>query len=157
MSTIKLAIFDVDGVLTNGQLFFFPGGEGKAFHVHDGLGMKKLMTNGVEVAIITKRESQAVTDRMNELGIQHVYQGVQDKVACFQNLLGTLNITANDCAYLGDDEPDLAVMKQVAWPVAVANATPAVKSIAKFQTQKEGGFGAAREFCEAILERNGTV
>lgn len=154
---IKLAIFDVDGVLTNGQLIYLPEGEGKMFHVHDGLGIKKLLNAGIEVAIITKRHSEVVEKRMSELGIRHVYQGVEDKNNCFESLLKMLGIQPNECAYLGDDEPDLSVMMRVGLPVAVANATTAVKKIAKWVTQKEGGLGAAREFCEALLCENSNV
>ena len=156
--SIKLAIFDVDGVLTNGQLFYLPTGEGKAFHVHDGLGIKKLLKSGVEVAIITKRSSEVVTRRSNELGIGHLYQGVENKVDCFNALIQKLSITPESCAYLGDDEPDLEVMRLVAYPVAVANAVNVVKEAAVWITEKEGGFGAAREFCEwVIVKNNGSI
>ncbi len=148
---IQLVIFDVDGVLTNGQLIYTPQGESKAFHVHDGLGIKKLLNAGIQVAIITKRTSEVVARRMQELGVTHVYQGVENKNECFEKLLESLSILPEQCAYLGDDEPDIGVMEQVGQPVAVANATPRVKAIAQWVTKKEGGMGAARELCEAIL------
>lgn len=149
---IKLLILDVDGVLTNGAITYTSEGhEIKSFHVHDGLGMKRLMQSGVEIAIITSRKSTIVEKRMNELGVKHLYQGQKNKLAAFEELLTKLTLTKEQVAYCGDDLPDLVVMEQVALPIAVANAVDEVKAIAKWQTQKLGGQGAVREICERLL------
>lgn len=151
-SNLQLVIFDVDGVLTDGRLFFNDLGEShKVFHVHDGHGIKMLMSRGIEVAIISGRESAMVSQRMQELGVQHVYQGQSDKIPVFEALLEQLNIKPEQVAYLGDDLPDLAVMHRVGFSVAVANAVPEVASKADWQTSKAGGQGAVREFCDAVL------
>jgi len=122
---VRLAIFDVDGVLTDGRLIYAADGhELKAFHVHDGLGLKRLLANHVEVAVITSRMSMLVTERMAELGVAHVYQGQDDKLACFEQLLHALKLGPDEVAYTGDDLPDLAVMQRVELAIAVANAHP---------------------------------
>ena len=107
---VRLALFDVDGVLTDGRLSYTDDGrEIKTFHVHDGLGLKRLMANGIEVGIITARMSHMVTERTAELGIAHVYQGQDDKLACFEQLLHALKLAPDEVAYTGDDLPDLRV------------------------------------------------
>src|SRR5262249_43431889 len=111
---VKLALFDVDGVLTDGRLWYSEEGrETKAFHVHDGLGLKRLIANGIEVGIITARMSHLVTERTAELGIAHVYQGQSDKLACYQQLIDVLNLQPEQTCYCGDDLPDLRVMTRV--------------------------------------------
>ncbi|MFZ1390322.1 MAG: 3-deoxy-manno-octulosonate-8-phosphatase KdsC [Dokdonella sp.] len=153
---IKLAIFDVDGVLTDGRLLYAEDGpEIKAFHVHDGLGLKRLRANGIEVAVITARISHVVAQRMAELGIAHLYQGQEDKLSCFRKLLHALQLDADQCAYTGDDLPDLAVMNAVGLSVAVANAHPAVRECAHWRTRLAGGSGAAREVCDLLLDAQG--
>ncbi len=149
---VKLAIFDVDGVLTDGRLWYAEDGrEMKAFHVHDGLGLKRLRANGIEVAIITARISHLVAQRTAELGIVHVYQGQEDKRISFGQLLHALDISADQCAYTGDDLPDLGVMSQVGLAVAVANAHPWVRDRAHWRTRLQGGAGAVREICDLLL------
>lgn len=153
---IKLAVFDVDGVLTNGQLVYSEDGhELKSFHVHDGLGLKQLRANGIEVAIITARISHLVARRMADLGVVHVYQGQDDKRACFDELLRALQLNSDQCSYTGDDLPDLGVMSRVGLAVAVANAHPAVSRHSHWQTQREGGSGAVREVCDLLLDAQG--
>ncbi len=153
---IKLAVFDVDGVLTNGQLVYSEDGhELKSFHVHDGLGLKRLRANGIEVAIITARISHLVARRMADLGVIHVYQGQDDKGACFDQLLHALQLGPEACSYTGDDLPDLCVMSRVGLAVAVANAHPTVILHSHWQTQREGGAGAVREVCDLLLEAQG--
>ena len=153
---IKLAIFDVDGVLTDGRLWYAEDGhELKSFHAHDGLGLKRLRENGIEVAIITARISHLVAKRMAELGVLHVYQGQHDKRACFDELLHALKLNADQCSYTGDDLPDLCVMSAVGLAIAVANAHPSVSAHAHWQTQREGGSGAVREVCDLLLEAQG--
>lgn len=153
---VKLAVFDVDGVLTDGKLWYAEDGhELKAFHVHDGLGLKRLLANGIEVAIITARLSPLVTERMAELGVAHVYQGQSDKLACFEQLRGALKLGADECAYTGDDLPDLKVMTRVGLAIAPANAHPWVSARAHWHTRNAGGAGAAREVCDFLLSAQG--
>jgi 3-deoxy-D-manno-octulosonate 8-phosphate phosphatase (KDO 8-P phosphatase) len=155
---VRRALFDVDGVLTDGRLWYAEDGhELKAFHVHDGLGLKSLRASGIEVAIITSRISHLVARRMAELGVVHVYQGQEDKRVCFEQLLHALQIEAGQCAYTGDDLPDLAVMRQVGLAIAVANAHDAIRARAHWTTHKEGGMGAVREVCDLLLAAQGKL
>ncbi|WP_426416089.1 3-deoxy-manno-octulosonate-8-phosphatase KdsC [Aestuariirhabdus sp. LZHN29] len=155
---IRLAVFDVDGVLTNGQLLFSENGEElKAFSTLDGQGIKMLQQAGIETAIITGRRSQLVARRATNLGITHVYQGREDKLVALQELLPTLGLTLDEVAYLGDDLPDLAVIRQVGLGAAVANAHFFVKQHACAVTETNGGNGAAREFCDALLAAQGKL
>jgi 3-deoxy-D-manno-octulosonate 8-phosphate phosphatase (KDO 8-P phosphatase) len=149
---IRLAVFDVDGTLTDGRLWYGEDGrETKVFHVHDGLGLKQLQANGVEVAIITARISHPVALRAQELDIAHLYQGHTDKRACLQELLDALKLTPDQAAFTGDDLPDLAPMRIAGLAVAVADAHPWVVEQAHWQTHRGGGRGAAREVCDLIL------
>ena len=153
---IRLAVFDVDGTLTDGRLWYGEDGrETKAFHVHDGLGLKRLQANGVQVAIITARISHPVALRAEELDIAHVYQGQGDKRACLRELLDALGLTAAQAAFVGDDLPDLAPMRMAGLAVAVANAHPWLAGQAHWQTRHRGGDGAAREVCDLILLAQG--
>ncbi len=153
---VKLAVFDVDGVLTDGKLWYTADGrEIKAFNALDGFGLKRLLTNGIEVAIITARVSHVVTERMAELGVAHVYQGQKDKRACLQQLLHALKLEAAQSAYTGDDLPDLAAMQMAGLSIAPANAHPWVRERAHWRTQLAGGNGAAREACDLILAGQG--
>ncbi len=150
---IKLVIFDVDGVLTDGGLYFTAEGtEFKRFNSLDGLGIKILRDNGVESAVITARNSKTVEHRMQNLGIEHYYQGQEDKRVAFQKLLKKLSLNADEVAYVGDDVIDLPVMTKVGFSVAVANAHEAVKQHADLITEKLGGHGAVREVCDFILK-----
>jgi len=155
---IKLVIFDVDGVLTDGGLFFGDDGqEYKAFYSRDGLGIKLLQRTGVEVGVITARQSQLVVHRMDNLGIEHLYQGRLDKITAFTEMLDKLGIKPEETAYAGDDVIDLPVMKQVGLAVAVQDAHPFVKKHAHWITEHNGGRGAARDLCELIMEAQGTL
>ena len=155
---VRLVIFDVDGVLTDGALFIdTEGREHKVFHSRDGHGMKMLRDCGVELAIITGRSSPAVTHRMASLGIEHVFQGQQDKLPAFRQLLVTLGLEAEQAAYVGDDVVDLPIMRRVGFAVAVADAHPLVKRHAHWQTANPGGRGAARDVCELIMEAQGRL
>ena len=146
---IELAVFDVDGVLTDGRIMLGPDGrEYKAFNVRDGHGLVMLGKLGVERAVITGRISQAVNTRMKELAIEHVYQGVQDKLAMLESILDTESISAENVCYVGDDEPDIVVMNAVGFPVAVADAEERVCEAAIWITNRPGGKGAVREVCE---------
>ena len=153
---VKLAVFDVDGVLTDGKLWYAADGtELKAFNVQDGFGLKRLMANGIEVAIITGRISHIVTERTAELGIAHVYQDQDDKLACFGQIIAALKLLPEQCAYTGDDVPDLPVMRTVGLSIAVANAHPSILDHAHWQTRLAGGNGAAREVCDLLLSAQG--
>ena len=155
---IELVIFDVDGVLTDGRLFFGDDGqEYKAFHSRDGHGMKMLRESGVEVGIITGRTSQVVEHRMKNLGIVHVYQGKHEKLPAFEELITKLGLTPEQVAYVGDDVVDLPVMLRVGLAVAVADAHALVSKHAHWQTPHAGGQGAARDICELIMEARGTL
>jgi 3-deoxy-D-manno-octulosonate 8-phosphate phosphatase (KDO 8-P phosphatase) len=155
---VRLAIFDVDGVMTDGTLYVGASGEAlKAFNILDGHGVKMLQAGGVAAAILSGRSSEAVTVRARELGIAHVLQGIGDKVAAFERLLGELRIPAAACAFVGDDLPDLEVMRRCGLAVAVANAVEAVKGAAHYVTHAHGGRGAVREFCELVLRAQGAL
>lgn len=155
---VKLIVFDVDGVLTDGGLYFDDAGqELKAFHSRDGLGMKMLKSSGVEIAIITGRTSNVVTHRMNNLGIQHVYQGQSEKLPAFLALIDKLGVDEHEVAYVGDDVVDLPIMRRVGFSVAVQDAHEWVKQHAHWQTPHGGGRGAARDVCEFILEAQGKL
>lgn len=155
---IKVAIFDIDGVLTDGSLFIGDDGqEYKAFNSRDGHGLKMLQNNGVAVAIITGRTSEVVEHRIRDLGIKYVYQGQHDKTIAFNDLLAKLDITAAECAYVGDDVVDLPVMSQVGLAIAVRDAHPMVIKYSHWQTPSNGGRGAGRDVCEMIMEAQGTL
>ena len=150
--SVKLLILDVDGVLTDGGLYFDDnGGEFKRFNALDGHGIKMLLEIGVEVAIISARYSKPVAYRLEGLGIKHYYQGQSNKVAAYKELLEKLDLSAHQVAYVGDDVIDLPVMSKVALPIAVANAHPFVKEHAVLTTQNTGGNGAVREVCDYLL------
>ena len=155
---LKLLIFDVDGVLTDGSLFMDKDGhEYKAFNSRDGHGMKMLQQSGVDVAIITGRSSPVVEHRMNGLGIKHLYQGQDDKYVAFVDLIGRLGLQADEVGYVGDDVIDLPVMRKVGLAVAVQDAHELVKQHAHWQTPNCGGRGAGRDICELIMEAQGTL
>ena len=150
---IQLLILDVDGVLTDGSLFIGPDGAEhlKVFDSLDGHGLKLLISVGIKVAIITGRNSPMVQMRAKALGIEYVYMGVEDKKVAFLDLLSALQLQAKDCAAIGDDWPDLAVLKQVRLACAPANAHAEVHKIAHYICRKNGGSGAVREICDLIL------
>ncbi len=154
---VKLAIFDVDGVLTDGKLWYAADGtELKAFYAHDGIGMKRLLANGIEIGVITARSSHIVTERTAELGIAHVYQGQTDKRACFEHLISALKLTADQVCYTGDDIVDLGVMQRVGLVHrAGQRARLRVRERAHWRTQLRGGEGAAREVCDLLLAAQG--
>jgi 3-deoxy-D-manno-octulosonate 8-phosphate phosphatase (KDO 8-P phosphatase) len=155
---VRLAIFDVDGVMTDGTLYIGPQGEAfKAFSSLDGHGVKMLQSAGVATAIISGRSSEALAYRARELAIGHLIQGAVDKVAEFERLRERLGLEASACAFVGDDLPDLAVMKRCGFAVAVANATESVKAAAHYVTRASGGKGAVREFCELVLRARGQL
>lgn len=155
--TIRLVIFDVDGVLTSGKLCYGPNGlEYKEFHVHDGQGMKYLQKTGVQLGIITACKSKAVAVRMKDLGIDYVYQDTPEKQSAFTDLKQKLNLDNQEIAYVGDDLPDLPLIKQVGLGITVPNAPLTVRQHADWVTESRGGEGAVREVCELIMHAQGT-
>ncbi len=155
---VSLVVLDVDGVLTDGQLWFGPDGEThKAFNVRDGHGIRMLIAAGVGVAVISGRRSAAVTARMRELGVSDVAQGVGDKARALGELLKRNAIEARNVACLVDDTPDLGLMAAVGLPAAVADAHPEVLAAAQHVTRAPGGAGAVREFCDWLLASRGGV
>ena len=152
LGEVDLLILDVDGVLTDGRLYFSAAGEAlKVFHVHDGHGIKLLLGSGVEVAAISGRRSAAVTSRMKELKVRHVVQGCTDKVAAFERLVARLGIRPRACACIVDDTSDLPLMSAVGFAAAVADAHPLVRTAAHWVSKAPGGAGAVRELCDALL------
>lgn len=153
---IKLLLLDVDGVLTDGKIYFTEQGlELKAFNSQDGIGIKLLQKNGVEVGVITGRKSTMVEKRMSELGVTHIYQGQDDKLETYKNIKTKHKLENHHIAMMGDDLPDLSPMQEAGLSITVPNACDAVKKHADWQTNRHGGFGAVREACELILKAQG--
>jgi 3-deoxy-D-manno-octulosonate 8-phosphate phosphatase (KDO 8-P phosphatase) len=154
---IRLAIFDVDGVMTAGALHYGSNGiESKYFHVHDGQGLKILKKSGVNIGIITTCKSDTVKRRMQDLGIEHVYQGQVDKLPAYNDIKQKLNLTDEQIAYVGDDLPDLAILSRVGLAITVKNAPKIMQQYTHWVTTKKGGKGAVREVCELIMQAQGT-
>ena len=155
---VRLVIFDVDGVLTDGRLFLGDDGqEYKAFNARDGHGMVMLQETGVHLAVISGRSSGAVSTRMEGLGIIHVFQGRADKIPAYEELTQTLGLPDEAVAYVGDDLVDLPIMRRVGLAIAVSDAHPRVHQHAHWRSQAAGGQGAAREVCELIMDAQGTL
>jgi 3-deoxy-D-manno-octulosonate 8-phosphate phosphatase (KDO 8-P phosphatase) len=156
-SKIRMAIFDVDGVLTDGRLFFGDDGqEYKAFHSRDGLGMNMLRASGVEVALITARISNVVMHRAKNLGVTHVYQGAENKLEAYHHLLENTGLGPEQTAYMGDDVVDLPILRRCGLALTVPGAPDVVRDAAHYITRMEGGMGAAREACELIMRAQNT-
>lgn len=155
-ANIKLLLLDVDGVLTDGSLYFSSNGEEtKAFNTLDGHGIRMLMENQIEVGIITGRESSAVSRRAKDLELKIVFQNQKNKLAALEQILSSLKLEPQQVAYVGDDLPDLPVMKVVGLSFAVANAHDSIKDFAAFTTTRSGGQGAVREICDYLLKSQG--
>ncbi len=155
IKNIQLLICDVDGVMTDGSLFFSESGEiFKSFHAQDGLGIKLLLRSNIKIAVISGRQSPIVEQRLTQLGIAHIYLGYANKIPCYEKLLEQLNMPEKAIAYVGDDLPDLPIMQRVGLSIAVANANPTVAAQAMWQTQAHGGRGAIREICDLFLQVN---
>jgi 3-deoxy-D-manno-octulosonate 8-phosphate phosphatase (KDO 8-P phosphatase) len=151
-AAIRMLVLDVDGVMTDGRLHFGPRGEAlKLFHVRDGLGIQQVTKVGIEVAVISGRKSKMVDVRCRELGVEHVYQGAKDKLAELERLCKRLDIPPSACACIGDDLPDIPVMRKVALAFAVADAHPEARHAAHLITRLPGGHGAVREVCDYLL------
>jgi 3-deoxy-D-manno-octulosonate 8-phosphate phosphatase (KDO 8-P phosphatase) len=149
---VRMMIFDVDGVLTDGHIHYAADGEMiKSFFVHDGLGIQLLHKAGIATAIISARLTPIVNKRAADLGITYVYQGNHDKRVTFAQLLADSGVTAHDCGFIGDDIIDLPLFSKVGFAVSVANGHPEATSRADYVTKASGGFGAVREICDFIL------
>jgi 3-deoxy-D-manno-octulosonate 8-phosphate phosphatase (KDO 8-P phosphatase) len=155
---IRLVAFDVDGVMTDGGLYFSDSGEEfKRFNSLDGHGVKMLRASGVEVAIITGRSSHCVEARAQNLGITHIYQGVEHKLEAMVELLNKLKLPRDAAAYMGDDVVDLTVMRHVGLAISVPESPLLVRKHSHYVTQRGGGHGAVREVCELIMSAQGTL
>jgi 3-deoxy-D-manno-octulosonate 8-phosphate phosphatase (KDO 8-P phosphatase) len=159
---IKVLIFDVDGVLTDGQIFVIPGTDGhgieaKGFAAHDGLGISLGRLGGLRIGIITKRQSQTVAIRANDLKLEFIYQGQAHKMNAIKDILQKTGCTIDQLAYVGDDIIDLPVMRKCGLSIAPANARQQVKSAAHYITPNPGGFGAGRDAVDFILTAQGTL
>ncbi len=153
---IRLLILDIDGVLTDGRLYFDAKGETlKVFHVRDGHGIKMAQRGGLEVALVSGRRSDAAFHRARELDISHFYEGVRDKVSILEELLAALNLTPPQVAAVGDELVDLPLFHRVGLGVAVADAAPEVRAAAHWVTNLPGGKGAVREVCDLLLKAQG--
>ncbi|MGH8318033.1 MAG: KdsC family phosphatase [Steroidobacteraceae bacterium] len=150
---VRLLVLDVDGVLTDGRLYYGVRGEAlKAFHVRDGQGLKLLAAAGIRLAVISGRRSSMTGRRCRELGVRHLLQGIEDKLAAFHRLRNRLGLPSEVCACVGDDLPDVPLMREVGLSFAVADAHPQARSAAHVVTQLTGGNGAVREVCDFLLE-----
>ena len=155
---IRLALFDVDGVLTDGKVILdSTGKELKIFNIKDGHGIRLLQHYGIEVGVITGRSSKALEHRMNDLEVKHVIQGCNEKFNAYQNLLRKLKIKENETSFVGDDIVDLQIMSRCGLAIAVSDAHEFVKKHAHWETSASGGQGAVREVCELILESQGLL
>ncbi len=150
---VRLMIFDVDGILTDGSLHFNADGETiKTFNVLDGQGIKLLQQAGIQTAIISARQSAIVSKRASDLGITHVMQGIHDKYTAFVSLCQQLNMRFDECGFVGDDEIDLPILLRVGFAASVPNGHVEVRSRVHYVTQASGGRGAAREVCDYLLK-----
>lgn len=155
---IRLAIFDVDGVLTDGAIYLTRNGEElKAFNILDGLGLKMLAKSGVALALISGRKSSALAIRAKETGIRHVLQGIGDKLDAYHGLLRRLKLAEEETSFMGDDLPDLPVLRRCGLALSVPDAPEIVRSHAHYVTEARGGHGAVREACEFLMRAQGTL
>lgn len=157
LQSIKLLICDVDGVFSDGRIYMGNNGEElKTFHTRDGYGVKALQGTGVALAVITGRESKIVSNRMGALGIEHIYQGCDNKLLAFDEILQKTGLQAHQCAYIGDDLIDWPVMEQCGVGICVADGHPWLRQHACWVTRTRGGQGAVREVCDTIMQAQGT-
>lgn len=155
---IKLLIIDIDGTLTNGIIYYGTGDmQMRGFHVQDGLGIKLLQRSGVEVAVISAKQSDILTRRMNDLNIKHAMLGYEHKVPAYEALKKTLQLSDEEIAYMGDDLPDLPILMRAGFAVSVPNSTSIIHKHVDYISKKEAGHGAVREVCELIMSTQGTL
>jgi len=152
LQRIKALVLDVDGVLTDGGMYYGPAGEGlKRFNVKDGLGLRLIVEAGVVVALISGENSEILRRRAEKLKLENVFVGVEDKLATLKQFLASKKVALEDVAYVGDDLNDLEALKAVGLPIAVADAVPQVRKAARWVTTRRGGDAAVREVCDALL------
>ena len=152
LKKIRALVLDVDGVLTDGGMYYGPGGEGlKRFNVKDGMGLRLVLEAGIAVALISGENSEILRRRAEKLKIADIFVGVEDKLQTMESFLASKKIGADEAAYVGDDVNDLAAMRKAALPIAVADAVPEVRKAAKWITSRKGGDAAVREVCDALL------
>ncbi len=152
LAELRLVAFDVDGVFTDGRFYLSDEGiESKSFNTQDGFGIRRLIDAGFDVAVISGRRSGAAAKRMDELGVRNVILGTGDKCAAFDELIAGLGVDASECAYVGDDIPDLPLLEKVGYSIAVANAVEEVRDFCDYTTKAAGGYGAVREVCDLVL------
>jgi len=155
---IKLFVCDIDGVFSDGRIYLGNEGEElKAFHTKDGYGIKALGASGVDVAVITGRQSNIVQTRMSALNVKHIVQGKENKLPALKAILEELQLTPEQVAYIGDDMPDYQCMEFVGLSIAVNDAHPAIINLADYTTTINGGFGAVREICDMIMLSQNTL
>ena len=158
LKKVKLLVCDVDGVFSDGRIYLGESGEElKAFHTRDGFGIKAIVKQGIDVAVVTGRQSQIVERRMRALNVRYILQGREDKATALQEVLAQSGHTEDAVAAVGDDVPDIGLFAHAHLPIAVADAHPLVRQHALWVTQNRGGFGAVREICDALLEVNGVL
>lgn len=154
---VKLLILDVDGTLTNGVLYYGSNGhEMRGFHVHDGLGIKLLRQSGVAVAVISAKKSEVIAKRLNDLKIEHVYLGYENKLPAYEEIKNKLGLEDKQIAYMGDDLPDLAPMIRAGFAITVPKSAEIMQQHADYICQKKPGKGAVREACEVIMNAQGS-
>lgn len=158
MKQIKLFICDIDGVFSDGRIYLGNDGEElKAFHTKDGYGIKALGASGVDVAVITGRQSNIVQTRMTSLNVKHIVQGQENKLPALKEIVNKLKLSLEQVAYIGDDMPDFECMSHVGLSIAVNDAHPSILAMADFKTSIRGGFGAVRECCDTIMQSQNTL
>ncbi len=156
LKDIKILLMDVDGVLTDGKIIYNDdGSETKIFNVKDGFGLRLLMDSGIYTGIVTGRRSNALIHRCRNLGIHHLFDGISDKRKILDKIVKKTKVSPNEIAFVGDDLPDIPLLKMVGLPLAVADAHEMVRKIAAMVTVNKGGEGAVREICETILKAKG--
>ena len=155
---IKLFVCDIDGVFSDGRIYLGNDGEElKAFHTKDGYGIKALGASGVDVAVITGRQSNIVATRMTALNVKHIVQGKENKLPALKNMITKLNLSLGQVAYIGDDMPDYECMKYIGLSIAVKDAHPTILNVADYVTTIRGGFGAVRETCDIMMQCQNTL
>jgi 3-deoxy-D-manno-octulosonate 8-phosphate phosphatase (KDO 8-P phosphatase) len=155
---IKLFVCDIDGVFSDGRIYLGNEGEElKAFHTKDGYGIKALGASGVDVAVITGRQSNIVQTRMTALNVKHIVQGEENKLPALKKIMTAFNLSPVNVAYIGDDMPDYECMEYVGFSIAVRDAHPSILSLADYTTFTKGGFGAVRETCDLIMQTQHTL
>ncbi len=152
LKAIKALVVDVDGILTDGNIWWHSPGEWRRnFNIYDGFGIRELVKEGFIVAMITGSNAQDIRERKEKLNIHYLYEGIEDKIPSFEDFLKKTNLKANEVAYIGDDLPDVPVLKRVGFAASVPTAMPEAKKVAMYITKKDGGKGAVRELCDILI------